>query len=123
MPTFARFARYGEAGRELRLATRLLLQRPVFTTTAVATIALAIAANTLMFGIIRAVLLNPLPVPEPERLVRIEQVHHAGVSDVTAARSSICAREPGRSPRRPRSASPPQPSATATRRRSRRALR
>src|SRR5580765_1849626 len=85
MPTFARFARYGEAGRELRLATRLLLQRPVFTTTAVATIALAIAANTLMFGIIRAVLLNPLPVPEPERLVRIEQVHHAGVSDVTGA--------------------------------------
>jgi hypothetical protein len=50
-----------------------------------ATIALAIAANTLMFGIIRAVLLNPLPIPEPERLVRIEQVHHAGVSDVTGA--------------------------------------
>jgi predicted permease len=85
MPAFARFARYGAAGRELRLAARLLLQRPGFTATAVATIALAIAANTLMFGIIRAVLLDPLPVPEPERVVRIEQVHRRGMSNVTGA--------------------------------------
>jgi len=70
---------------ELRLAARLLVQRPAFAATAVATIALAIAANTLMFGIVRAVLLDPLPVPAPGRLVRVEQVHRTGVTNVTGA--------------------------------------
>src|SRR3954469_15652753 len=71
--------------RELRQAVRLLRNQPAFAVTAVSTLALAIAANTMMFGIIRAVLLDPLPVPGPDRLVRIEQVHHAGASNVTGA--------------------------------------
>ena len=71
--------------RELRQTVRSLVRRPAFAVTALATIALAIAANTLMFALIRGILLAPLPVPEPDRLVRIEQVHQAGAFNVTGA--------------------------------------
>jgi len=70
---------------ELRQAARILTRRPVFAITAVATIALAIGANTLMFGLIRGILLNPLPLPDPDGLVRIEQVHRAGPANLTGA--------------------------------------
>src|SRR3954469_4254477 len=71
--------------REFRQAVRLLRNQPAFAVTAVSTMVLAIAANTMMFGVIRAVLLDPLPVPGPDRLVRVEKVHHAGASNVTGA--------------------------------------
>jgi hypothetical protein len=71
--------------RDLRQITRALVRRPVFAVTAIATIALAIAANTLMFALIRGILLNPLPLPDPGRLVRVEQMHQAGPADVTGA--------------------------------------
>jgi putative ABC transport system permease protein len=71
--------------RDLRHTIRTLARRPAFAATAIATIALAIGANTLMFALIRAVLLKPLPLPEPDRLVRVEQVHQSGPSNVTGA--------------------------------------
>src|SRR5262245_56731406 len=71
--------------RELRQAARIRMRRPVFAITAVATIALAIGANTLMFALIRGILLDPLPLPDPDGLVRIEQVHRAGPANVTGA--------------------------------------
>jgi putative ABC transport system permease protein len=71
--------------RELRQAARILIRRPVFAITATATIALAIGANTLMFALIRGILLTPLPLPDPDGLVRIEQVHRAGPTNVTGA--------------------------------------
>src|SRR3954452_15964404 len=66
--------------RDVRHAVRLLVGRPAFGLTITATIALAIAGNTLMFGLVRGVLLSPLPLPAPDRLVRIEQVHQTGAS-------------------------------------------
>src|SRR5262245_5625951 len=71
--------------RELRQAARILIRHPAFATTAVATIALAISANTLMFALIRGILLDPLPLANPGGLVRIEQVHRAGPTNVTGA--------------------------------------
>ena len=61
----------------MRSAIRVLLRRPVFTLTAVLTIALGIGANTALFGVIYSVLLRPLPFRDPARLVQIWETHPA----------------------------------------------
>src|SRR4030095_6650212 len=48
-----------------------LLRRPGFTLIAVATLALGIGANTAIFSAINALILNPLPIPELDRVVAI----------------------------------------------------
>jgi putative ABC transport system permease protein len=55
---------------ELRIALRTLLKSPGFTFAAVATLMLATGAATAVFSIARAVLLEPLPYKDPERIVR-----------------------------------------------------
>ena len=57
--------------QDLRYAMRTMRKNPVFVTTAVLTLALAIGGNTAMFTVIRAVLLNPLEYHDSDRLVRI----------------------------------------------------
>jgi hypothetical protein len=55
---------------DLRLAVRSLIRRPAFAGVVVLTIALGVAANASIFSVVHAVLIEPLPVREPDRLIR-----------------------------------------------------
>jgi putative ABC transport system permease protein len=59
--------------QDLRCGARALLKRPAFTAVVVATLALGIGANTALFSVVNGVLLNPLPLPNPDQLVTIHQ--------------------------------------------------
>jgi putative ABC transport system permease protein len=61
--------------KDLRYGLRSLLKQPAFTLIAIATLALAIGANSAMFTVVNSVLLRPLQFPESERLVVFEGIN------------------------------------------------
>ncbi len=60
-------------GQDLRYALRVMARSPGFTMTAVTILAIGIGVNVAAFGFFDMVALQPLPVPHPEGLVRLER--------------------------------------------------
>lgn len=66
--------------QDLRFAFHQLRKSPGFSFTAVLTLTMAIGANIVVFGVLNALLLHPLPMPEANRLFEIQQQNSGDIA-------------------------------------------
>jgi predicted permease len=76
------FPRVEDLVRDVRHAIRLLRRNPAFTVVAVLTLGLALGANTAIFTFVDTLVLRPLPVHDPDRLVQVNRTGPGGQGPV-----------------------------------------
>src|SRR6478735_909728 len=69
---------------DVKHSLRAFWNSPGFTFAAVAALALGIGANTAIFSIVNSVLLKPVPFPEPDRLVMLQNTSPQGSNSIAA---------------------------------------
>src|SRR5277367_4344293 len=74
---------------DLRQALRLLRLNPGFAAVAILSLALGIGANTAIFELIDAVLLRTLPVPSPQQLADIQEIHEGRIGSTVARQKAF----------------------------------
>src|ERR1044071_1549439 len=68
-----------EPYQDVKYSVRMLRKHPGFAAVVVITLALGIGANTAIFSFVNAVILNPLPFPDADRLVVISEISKEGM--------------------------------------------
>jgi putative ABC transport system permease protein len=86
-----------DAVRELRVGYRALARQPVLSLVALATLVLGIGANTAIFSVVKAVLLNSLPYEDPAELFVLRERKPDGGTDLVAPPTYIDWREQSKS--------------------------